>query len=156
MENNYFELNGDDKKETSGTTNDTKFTALYECILMYDFETFSSEYGLDTLTIYFFIWTHGEESLEKFLEDLDECDENLKFIHESSKENISFLDLDVKLMDGKLTTDSQIKPTDKHQYLHFSSHSDHTKVNKNSQTFWLSKIYTIENDYIRHKYETKS
>ena len=42
MENNYFELNGDDKKETSGTTNDTKFTALYECILMYDFETFSS------------------------------------------------------------------------------------------------------------------
>lgn len=59
-------------------------------------------------------------------------------------------------MDGKLTTDSQIKPTDKHQYLHFSSHSDHTKVNKNSQTFWLSKIYTFENDYIRHKYETKS
>ena len=96
------------------------------------------------MTIYFFIWTHGEESLEKFLEDLDECDENLKFIHESSKENISFLDLDVKFMDGKLTTDSQIKPTDKHQYLHFSSHSDHTKVNKNSQTFWLSKIYTFE------------
>ena len=41
-----------------------------------------------------FIWTCGEKKLQTFLEKLTL---NIKFTHESSKENISFLDLNVKL-----------------------------------------------------------
>ena len=41
---------------------------------------------------------------------------------------ISFLDLNVKLSQGQLETDLFIKPTDRHQYLHYSSsHPEHTK-----------------------------
>ena len=45
----------------------------------------------------------------------------MKFTHESSKENISFLDLNVKLSDGQLETELHIKPTNRHQYLHYFS-----------------------------------
>ena len=52
---------------------------------------------------------------------------NIKFTYESSKEIISFLDLNVKLSEGQLETNLYIKPTDGHQYLHYSSsHPEHT------------------------------
>ena len=76
----------------------------------------------------FFIWTRGKGKLEKFLDDLHSFDNNIKFTHESSKENVTFLDLIVKLSKGCLITDLHIKDTDRHQYLHFNSfHPDHTK-----------------------------
>ena len=50
----------------------------------------------------FFIWTHGERKLEKFLKDLNNFTPNLSFTHEASKSCIPFLDLKVKLIDGKL------------------------------------------------------
>ena len=65
----------------------------------------------------FFIWTHGEKKLQNFLQKLNKFHPNIKFTHESSKENISFLDLNVKLLEGKLETDLHIKPMDSHQYL---------------------------------------
>ena len=43
-----------------------------------------------------FIWTQGKDKLEKFLDDLNSFDNNFKFTHESSKENVTFLDLIVK------------------------------------------------------------
>ena len=58
---------------------------------------------------FFFIWTHGEGKLKKtFLENLNQFHPNIKFTHESSTESIPFLDLRVKLSQGKLETDLQI------------------------------------------------
>ena len=68
----------------------------------------------------FFIWTHGNDKLEKFLDDLNTFDNNIKFTRESSKDNVIFLDLIVKLSKGLLTTDLHVKDTDRHQYLHFN------------------------------------
>ena len=65
----------------------------------------------------FFIWTHGKKKLQNFLQKLNKFHPNIKFTHESSKENISFLDLNDKLSDGQLETDLYIKPMDSHQYL---------------------------------------
>ena len=62
----------------------------------------------------FFIWTHGEQELERFLKDLNNFTPNLSFTHEASKNCIPFLDLKVKLIDGKLETDLYMKPTDRH------------------------------------------
>ena len=74
----------------------------------------------------FFIWTHGEQELQRFLEELNKTHPNLKFTHESSKEKISFLDLSVSLCNGNLYTDLHIKATDCHQYLKYtSSHPEH-------------------------------
>ena len=44
---------------------------------------------------YFFIWEHGEESLEKFLNKLNTFHLTIKFTAEYSKEAINFLDVNV-------------------------------------------------------------
>ena len=76
----------------------------------------------------FFIWTDSEENLNKFLKDLNDFHPNLKFTYEKSKEKINFLDLVIKLTDGKIVTDLYCKPTDSHQYLHYEScHADYFK-----------------------------
>ena len=76
----------------------------------------------------FIIWADSKENLNKFLKDLNEFHPNLKFTYEKSKEKINFLDLVIKLTDGKIVTDLYCKPTDSHQYLHYDScHAEHIK-----------------------------
>ena len=76
----------------------------------------------------FLIWTHGESELKKFTERLNSFLPNLQFTYEPSKKRISFLDFNVSLDNGSVTTDFQGKSTDCHQYLHCSSsHPDHIK-----------------------------
>ena len=56
---------------------------------------------------------------------------------------VNFLDLNVSLRNGAISTDLYVKPTDGHQYLHYkSSHSEHLKnVIQYSQALRLSRIY---------------
>ena len=92
-------------QQKSDTAIGTKFTPLYACIYMdeveQNFPETQSKKPLIWLNI-FFIWTHGERKLEKFLKDLNNFTPNLSFTHEASKSCIPFLDLKVKLIDGKL------------------------------------------------------
>ena len=75
----------------------------------------------------FFIWTNEKEKLSLFLEDLIKFQSTIKFSHDTNIESIHFLDLNVRLSDGIISTDLYVKPTDD-QYLHYtSSHSDHMK-----------------------------
>ena len=53
----------------------------------------------------FFIWTHGEAELKKFMEGLNNFLPNLQFTYESSKKRVAFLDLNVSLENGSVTTD---------------------------------------------------
>ena len=48
----------------------------------------------------FFIWEHGEESLEKFLNKLNGFHPTIKFTAECSKETINFLDVNIRLVEG--------------------------------------------------------
>ena len=57
----------------------------------------------------FFIWTHGEEKLASFLNDLNNYHLKIYFTQESNKEHIPFLDLNVKLLGNKLSADLYIK-----------------------------------------------
>lgn len=78
----------------------------------------------------FFIWTHGEEELEKFLSYINGFHDSIKFTAETSKNKVNFLDhTKVKLtMDGDLYTDLYVKDTGKSNYLHFTSaHPSHCK-----------------------------
>ena len=43
----------------------------------------------------FFIWSHGEQGLERFLKDLNNFTPNLSFTYEAIKNCIPFLDLKV-------------------------------------------------------------
>ena len=76
----------------------------------------------------FFIWTHGQEKLKVFLKGLNNFHPNLKFTSDSGEENVSFLDLKVRLKQGKIETDLHVESTDRHQHLHYtSSYPEHTK-----------------------------
>ena len=59
------------------------------------------------------------------MENLNNHQPNIKFTYTFSKNCIPFLDLDVQLSGGKLTTNLHIN-LQIHQYLHFrSSHPNH-------------------------------
>ena len=93
-----------------------------------------------------------------FLQELNNFDPDLKFIYHSNKKEIPFLDLKVKLNEGKISTDLYIKSTDRHQYLHFtSSHPNHTKRSiVYSQGLRIKKICFEKEDFLKHMREMKS
>ena len=72
--------------------------------------------------------------------DFNAFDPNIQFTYESSKKSIAFLDLDVALYNGRLESTVHIRPTDRHQYLHYSSsHLQHTKQSK----FYMSVEFVL-------------
>ena len=62
----------------------------------------------------------------------------------------------MRLKDGKITTDLNLKPTDRHQYLHFSSaHPNHTKRSVVfRQTLSISRLCSNKSDFERNKEKT--
>ena len=121
LKNSYFEFKGKVKQQISGTAIGTKFAPPYACIFMDEVETsFLETQEIKPLVWFryiddvFFIWTHGQEKLDSFLEELNRCNSSIKFTYESSKTSIPFLDLKVSLSNGYLSTDLHIKSTDRH------------------------------------------
>ena len=92
------------------------------------------------------------------MEKLNQFLPNLKFTYESSQKKVAFLDLNVSLENGCITTDLYTKSTDCHQYLHCSSaHPDHLKNSIiYSQALRLSNICTYERYFQRHALDMKS
>ena len=80
------------------------------------------------------------------------------FTYESSKKSIAFLDLDVAVYNGRLESTVHIKPTDRHQYLHYSfSHPEQTKRSiVFSQTLCVSRICSCEKDFRDHCLQMRS
>ena len=75
----------------------------------------------------------------------------IKFTAGWSKAQINFLDITVYLKNGKIKIDLYIKPTDTHQYLHFSScHPYHCKKGiPYSQTLHLNRICSDSRSFDR-------
>ena len=69
--------------------------------------------------------------------------------NEKSKEKINFLDVPIKIQEGRIITDFFCKPTAGHQYLHYDScHADHiTSSIRFSQTTRLKRICPEKNDF---------
>ena len=107
--------------------------------------------------ISFLILNHNEQELGRLLKDLNNFTPNLSFTQEASKNCIPFLDLKVKLIDGKLENDLYKKPTDRHHYLlYLSSHPEHSKRSiANSQTLRVNRPCPLEKDFYYHKLNMK-
>ena len=164
LNNNIFEFNSKAYQQKSGTAIGTKFASPYACIYMDEVEQKFLETQSKKPLIWlryiddiFFIWTHGEQELERFLKDLNNFTLDLSFTHEASKNCIPFLDLKVKPIDGELETDLYMKPTDRHQYLfNLSTHLEHTKCSIiYSQTLRVKRLCPLEKDFIYHKLNKK-
>ena len=90
--------------------------------------------------------------------DFNAFNPNIQFTYESSKKSISSLDLDVAQYKGRLESTVHLKPTDRHQYLHYSSsHLEHTKRSVVfSQTLRVSRICSPEKDFQDHCLQMRS
>ena len=76
----------------------------------------------------FFLWEDEESKLLDFYNNLNRFHSTIKFELNYSKESVNFLDTTTYIIDNKLHTKLYTKPTDKKQYLHFSScHPEHVK-----------------------------
>ena len=109
LQNNYFEFNGEIKQQISGTAIGTKFAPPYSCILMDHVESEFLKTQIHQPLVWFryihdifFIWSKGQDKSEQFLVDFNKFLPTLKFIHESSRKSVTFLDVDVKYRMGKL------------------------------------------------------
>ena len=76
----------------------------------------------------FFVWAHGEESLQQFLEYLNGFHPGPRFASEFSAHQVNFLDVIVKLQENEFFIDLYCKKTDCYQYLHYDScYPEHMK-----------------------------
>ena len=81
LKNIYFEFNESIKQQLSGTTIGTKFSPPNVCIFMDKLETnFLKTQTLRPLVWFryisgvFFLWTHGEQNLKRFLDKRNNYD----------------------------------------------------------------------------------
>ena len=164
LSNSFFEFNSDTFQQISGTAIGNKFAPPYACIYMDQVEQKFLATQINQPLIWlryiddiFFIWTHGEKELERFMSSFNSFTPNLNFTYKSRKKDISFLDFKVSLSKDKLSTDLHIRPTDFQQYLHYSSgHPEHTKRSiVYSQLLVVSWVCSRENDFNRHKSNMK-
>ena len=133
-------------------------------VLMYELETkFSQSQSLQPLAATWFrnisAIFHLDSWQSQTLQDDLNSSCNIKFTHESrNNKNVTFFNVIVKLSKGRLNTDLHIKDTHRHQCLHFNClYSDHTKRTIiYSQALRLTKLYTFEIDFLRHRNEMKS
>ena len=165
LKNNLFEFDCKFYQQISGTAIGTKFAPPYACIFMDFIETkFLKTQAMKPwlwkrfIDDIFLIWTDSEKNLNKFLKDLNEFHPYLRFTYEKSKEKINFLDLVIKLTDGKIVTDLYCKSTDSHQYLHYDScHAEHIKRSIIfSQALRLKRICSQKSDLNSHVKELKN
>ena len=156
LTNNYFEFGQKEFHQISGTAIGTKFLPPYACIFMDKFETnFLKTQKLQSFVWFryiddvFFIWTHGKEELENFMEELISFSDHIKFTFESDKENINYLDVNINLSNGHLMTNMYVTPTDRHQYLDYSSsHPNHIKLSiVYSQSLRARRLCSLESDF---------
>ena len=135
LTHNNFIFGEDNYLQISGTSMGTKMAPSMACLFMGLLESrllLSSPKAPLMWTRYiddiFFIWTHGSEELDSFLQMCNNFHSSIKFTSESSTKEVPFLDVMVSISDGGLQTDLYSKPTDSHQFLHWTScHPKHTK-----------------------------
>jgi hypothetical protein len=155
---NYFTFNGQMYLQIGGTAMGTPIAPSYA-------NTFMGEHENKLLDAYplkpfcwlrflddvFCVFTHGKLEFDNFVEYLNASSEAIKFTVESSEDRVNFLDTTVVLdrETNCLYTTVYSKPTDTHDYLHFtSSHPDHCKTGgPKGQLLRMRRICTKDEDF---------
>ena len=158
LKNNNFTFNDEHFLQTQGTAMGTKMAPSYACLFMGDLEerfldqaTFKPHIWIRFIDDIFFIWTHGQDKWDSFFENLNSFHQSIKFVSQTSSKSVPFLDMEVKLIDGKIETDLYSKPTDCHNYLQWNScHPRSTKKGiPYSQALRLRRICSNPIDFTK-------
>ena len=157
LKKNYFTFNNETYLQISGTAMGTRCAPNYAIIFMAELEEeFLSQtpmkprIWLRFIDDIFMVWSHGEDELQKMLNELNNFHPTIKFTEEHSDYGLPFLDTFTYIEDGQLKTRVYHKPTDNKQYLHYSS--CHPLQQKNAIPYGLlvraRRICTEEPNFI--------
>ena len=160
---NNFQFNGINYLQKNGTAMGTRVAPTYANLFMADYEDkYVYTYPLQPLLWVRYIddcfmpWQHGMDELIKFVDYLNQQDENIQFTFEVSPHTINFLDTTVRyhIRHGFSTT-LYTKPTDKHTYLHYKScHPPHIMQSlPYSQFLRVRRLCTHFDDYMINSLE---
>lgn len=136
LHNCTFEFDGRMYRQNFGTTMGAAFSVKFANIYMHMWlRKFTSSYNGSVppfiarlIDDCFFIWNHAENELLDFFTYLNSCHPTIKFEYQYSKEKINFLDTVTYIVDDVIRTTLYIKPTDRKQFLFFTScHPSHIK-----------------------------
>jgi hypothetical protein len=135
LERNCFDFNNKKYIQVSGTAMGTAMAPSYANLFMHELETkmmatstFSPYRWYRYIDDILIIWCNNQESLDQFTEYVNQYHPTIKFTKEQSMDEIPFLDLYVQIRNNHITTRTYHKPTDAHNYLHYSSnHPNHQK-----------------------------
>ena len=104
LKNNIFEFSDKTDKQIRGTTIGTKFALPYAILIIAPLEEkILSEVKKKPsvwwryISDIFFIWEHGEELLNEFINDINSFHPTIKFMADWSKEKVDLLDVEVTL-----------------------------------------------------------
>lgn len=134
LNNCNFEFNSRLFKQKYGTTMGARFSVKFANIYMHKFfEKFFKQYIFlkpeflgRLIDDVFTIWRKGESSLQLLLKKLNEFHNSIKFTMEYSQQEVHFLDTVIYIVDKRIHSKVYTKPTDKKQFLFFSScHPQH-------------------------------
>ena len=156
---NNFEFNGSHFLQIGGTAMGTRVAPSLANIFMGKIEKKLLDSYPMRPTVWwryiddiFCLWTHGQDELTKFIHHLNTQHRTIKFTMENSHDRVNYLDTTVILKNNKLSVDLYTKPTDTHNYLHYTScHPKHcTQSGPYSQYLRLKRNCTDHNDYTKH------
>ena len=156
---NNFDFNGRHFLQVGGTAMGTKVAPAYANTFMGWFEenhvyTYHQQPLLWKRFIddIFVIWQYGHSELDNFISHLNSRMPSIKFEAERSLQQVSFLDVLVKLKGRNIETTLYTKPTDSHNYINFAS--CHQKSCKNGipygQFLRLKRICSTEDEFVRN------
>jgi hypothetical protein len=151
-----FEFNQHFYSQLFGTTMGAKFSVKFANIYMHKwldkfvtaYTGFKPGFIARLIDDCFFLWNHGVDELNKFVTYLNSCHDSIKFEVNFSVDKVCFLDTVTSIIDNVIHTNVYTKPTDKKQYLFFSSsHPKHTtKAIPYSQALRYRRI--IDDDHL--------
>ncbi len=163
LEKNNFQFNGVNYLQKAGTAMGTRmapqfanlYMAQFEEQYVYPYKLYLDKYWFRFIDDVFLLWHHGEDELEKFLSHLSTChkEKTIKFSSEYSSEGVPFLDTWVHLdKDGNLNTKVYTKPTDSHNYLHYTSAHPRKCIDAipYGQFIRIKRICTKTSDFEEH------
>ena len=127
LKNNNFTFDGNHYLQINGTAMGTKMTPSYANICMGDLKKRLLISPLkQPLSWFRFIddvdmkWIHSDTELDEFFEHTNSIHPYIKFTHEVSKTEISFLDTTTTVKEGNMTTDLYSTTTEKALTIHWA------------------------------------
>ena len=156
LKNNIFEFSDKTYKQIRGTAIGAKVALPYAILFMAVLE----EKILNKVKKKRNVWWRYIDDIffKEFLNEINSFHSTIKFTADWSKEKANFLDVEVTLNNGVLSTDLFVKPSDTHQFLFPTScHPYHCKKGiPYSQTLGPNRICSDNNNFDKRCNELES